>query len=557
MPGYAKFMKELVTKKRCLEYETIKVPHSCSAIMTNDSITKRKDLEAFTVPCMIGMLQFANALCDLGASINLMPYAIYKRLGLGEPKATTMRLHMADRSIKHPMRILYEILEKVDRFIFSTDFVILDCEIDVEIPIILGRPFLAIGRALVDVESRKLKFCVNDDVVTFNICKSMKQPSNIHVVSTNDVIDKAVASVSHLMLKNEPLEYVVANYDESEVQGYEEVVDALSILGAYSWNPIKLDIYLKNRESPPAKPSAEEPPNLDLKVLPSHLKYVFLGANNTLPVIIAANLLERQVKFLIEVLRKHIKAIGWTIADIVGIRLGICTNKIWLDKECKPSVEHQRRLNPPMQEVVKMEIIKWLDAEVIYPIADSIVLGHKVSQKGLEVDKAKIEVIEKLPPPISVKGVRSFLGQAGFYRRFIKEFSKIALPLCKLLEKEVKFHFNDVCIALFQCLKEKLISTPIIIIPNWSESFELMCDVSGMALGVVLGQKRKKLFYPIYYARKTLNSAQQNYTITKQELLAVVYAIEKFRAYFLGTKVIGHTDHAALRYLMAKKDAKP
>ncbi|KAK4706577.1 hypothetical protein R3W88_033866 [Solanum pinnatisectum] len=237
MSGYFKFMKELVTKKMSLDYETIEVPHSSNAIMTNDSITKREDPEEFTIACTIGMLQIAKALWDLGASINLMPYAIYKQLGLGEPKATTMRLLMADRSIKHPVGILYDILVKVDRFIFSTDFVILDCEIDAKIPIIMGRPFLAIGRALVDVESGKLKFRVNDDEVTFNIYKSMKKPINIHVVSTEDVIDEAMVSVSHLMCKNEPLESVLANYDKFEVQGYEEVVAALSGLGAYSRNP--------------------------------------------------------------------------------------------------------------------------------------------------------------------------------------------------------------------------------------------------------------------------------------------------------------------------------
>ncbi|KAK4724014.1 hypothetical protein R3W88_026793 [Solanum pinnatisectum] len=118
IPGCAKFMKELVTKKRSLDYETIEVPHSCCTIMTKELITKREDHGAFTIPCTIGMLQFAKALCYLGASINLMPYAIYKQLGLGEPKATTMRLLMADRSIKHPLGILYDILVKVDRFIF-------------------------------------------------------------------------------------------------------------------------------------------------------------------------------------------------------------------------------------------------------------------------------------------------------------------------------------------------------------------------------------------------------------------------------------------------------
>ncbi|XP_015163826.1 uncharacterized protein [Solanum tuberosum] len=162
-----------------------------------------------------------------------------------------------------------------------------------------------------------------------------------------------------------------------------------------------------------------------------------------------------------------------------------------------------------------------------FMVKEGIALGPKVSQKGLEIDKAKIEVIEKLPPPISVKGVRSFLVHASFYQRFIKDFSNIAHPLCKLLEKEVKFHFDDACMVAFKCLKEKLVSTPIIISPDWSDSFEVMCDASGTAL------------------------------VTEQELPAVVYAFEKFRAYLLGTKVIVHTDHVALRYLMAKKDAKP
>ncbi|KAK4733845.1 hypothetical protein R3W88_008106 [Solanum pinnatisectum] len=293
-------------------------------------ITKKEDLGAFTIPCTIRMLQFSKALCDLGASINLMPYAIFKQLGLGEPKSTTMRLLMADRSIKHPVRLLYDIM------------------IDAKIPIILERPFLAIGRALVDVESEELKFWVNEDEVTFNVCKSMKHQCDIHVVSTIDVIDEAVASVSELMCMSEPLEVVLSNYDETEVQRYDEVVTALSGLGKYSRNPLKLDIDLKIRENHPAKPSTEEPPKLELKVLPAHLRYAFLGGNNTFLVIIAADLLKLQVKLLLKVLRRYIKAIGWTSTDIVGIPPGICIHKIQLDSECKPSVEHHRRLNPPM-----------------------------------------------------------------------------------------------------------------------------------------------------------------------------------------------------------------
>jgi len=129
-------------------------------------------------------------------------------------------------------------------------------------------------------------------------------------------------------------------------------VAALSGLGSYSKNPLKLDFDLKNKKTPPAKPSIEEPPKLELKVLPSHLWYVFLRESNTLPDITAADLLEWQVKLLVDVLKWYIKAIGWTIVDIVGIPPRICTHKIQLDSECKPSVEHQKRLNPSMQEVV-------------------------------------------------------------------------------------------------------------------------------------------------------------------------------------------------------------
>ncbi|XP_015164030.1 uncharacterized protein [Solanum tuberosum] len=138
-----------------------------------------------------------------------------------------------------------------------------------------------------------------------------------------------------------------------------------------------------------------------------------------------------------------------------------------------------------------------------------------------------------------------------------KTSQKLHTTYANILQKVVKFNFDDACMVAFKCLKEKLISTPIIISPDWSAPFEVMCDASGTASGVVLGQKRNKLFHPIYYTSKTLNGAQCNYVVTEQELLAVVYAFEKFRAYLLGTKVVVHTDHAALRYLIAKKYVKP
>lgn len=127
-----------------------------------------------------------------------------------------------------------------------------------------------------------------------------------------------------------------------------------------------------------------------------------------------------------------------------------------------------------------------------FMVQEGIVLGHKVSSRGLEVDRAKVVAIEKLPPPKKIKGIRSFLGHVGFYRRFIKEFSKITKPLCNLLEKESIFIFDDDCMQAFEKIKKALVTAPIMVVPDWNEPFELMCDASDYAVGAVLGQRREK-----------------------------------------------------------------
>ena len=189
-------------------------------------------------------------------------------------------------------------------------------------------------------------------------------------------------------------------------------------------------------------------------------------------------------------------------------------------------------------------------------VQEGIVLGHLISSKGLEVDKTKITKIQTLTPPTTVLGVRSFLGHVGFYRRFIKDFSKIVKPLCKLLEKDVIFSFDEACRTTFEEIKNKLIKAPIVVAPNWGEPYEIMCNASDYVVGDVLGQRRENIFRPIYYESKTLNEAQENYTTTEKEMLAVVYSCDKFRPYILGSKVILYTDHAAIRYLMMKNETK-
>jgi hypothetical protein len=192
-----------------------------------------------------------------------------------------------------------------------------------------------------------------------------------------------------------------------------------------------------------------------------------------------------------------------------------------------------------------------------FMVKQGIVLGHVISERGIEVDKAKVETVEQLPPPTDVKSLMSFLGHAGFYRRFIKDFSKITKPLTHLLLKDVAFDFNEKCLAAFQTLKSALVSAPIIQPPDWSQPFEIMCDASDCAVGAVLGQRNQGRVHAIYYASKTLNEAQLNYATMEKELLAVVFAFEKFRSYIVNSKVIVYTAHAAIKYLFAKKDAKP
>ncbi|KAL4303835.1 hypothetical protein GQ457_10G012980 [Hibiscus cannabinus] len=598
-PNYAKFLKDMVTrKKRIEEFETDAATETCLALMHNKVLAKKTDPGSFTIECFIGHNYPTKALCDPGASINLMPKSVFQKLGIGEAKPTTVMLQLADHSYVQPEGKIEDILVQVDKFIFPADFLILDCETNTKAPIILGRPFLATGQVLFDFENEELIFRIE-------------------------------------------------------------------------------------------KPSVEQPPKLEIKQLPEQLKYAYLGENETLLVIISSKLQAAQEEKLIKTLRQHKEALGWTITDIKGISPTICMHKILLEDNHKPTVDAQRRLNQAMKDVVRKEVLKWLDAGIIYPIFDSewvspvqcvpkkrgitvisneknelipsrtvtgwrvcmdyrklnkatrkdhfplpfidqmldrlagkqfyffldgysgynqiaiapehqskttftcpygtfafcrmpfglcnapatfqrcmtaifsdlnedcleifmddfstfgenfdncfsnlekvlkrcketnlvlnwekchfmvdegIVLGHKISSKGMEVDKAKIEVISKLPPPTTVKGIRSFSGHAGFYRRFIEDFSKITKPLCSLLEQARQFEFDEDCTKAFNLLKQKLVTARIVEPPDWTLPFELMCDASDYAVGAVLQQRKGKKFHPIYYANMPLQYSPQ------------------------------------------------
>nr|XP_016501176.1 PREDICTED: uncharacterized protein LOC107819568 [Nicotiana tabacum] len=433
-----------------------------------------REIPNFTIHVRIGNIDVGHALCDLGASINLMPLSLFKQLGLGAPRPTTVTLQLADRSIAYPEGVIEDVLLQIGKFIFPADFIILDYEADELVPIILGRPFLATGDAIIKVREGKMILRVDDEEAVFNVYKTIQLPRHYEELSMISVVEADEQIHYSSVYLDDSLDKALMLLDslgaDEEAEEMMHILDTSCayIQGIHPFEP------LNNPEGPPPKPSIEEEEKL------------------------------------LRVLHELKRAFGWTMSDIKGIIPAFCMHKILMEDGHKPSVEQQCRLNPIMKEVVRKEVIKWLDACIVFPISDS-----------KWVDKAKVEAIEKLPPPISVKGIHSFLGHA------------------------------------FEELKGRLVTAPIIIAPDWEQPFELMCDASDLAIGAVLGQRRNKIFHSIYYASKTLNPAQINYTVTKKELLAVVWAFDKFRSYLVGTKVIVYTDHSAIRYLFNKKDAKP
>ena len=332
MPSYAKFMKDILSQKRRLaDFETVNLTEECSAILQRKLPQKLKDPGSFTIPCTIGNVIFEKALCDLGASINLMPLSIFKRLGLGEAQPTTVTLQLADRSLKHPRGVIEDVLVKVDKFIFPTDFIALDMEEDNEIPIILGKPFLATGRAMIDVQRGELKLRVQEDEVKFNVFEAVRHPEESDTCFMAEIVEAIVSSQSGL---TDHLEAILVQSD-SENMG-EEAEEYVKWMDSFEPNRRKYFESLGESAKTPV-PSDEQPPKMEQKPLPSHLKYAYLRMASTLPVIISASLIEFEEEKLLRVLRDHKNALGWSLADLKGIRPSMCMHRILL----KMVINHQ------------------------------------------------------------------------------------------------------------------------------------------------------------------------------------------------------------------------
>ncbi|XP_073061857.1 uncharacterized protein [Primulina eburnea] len=295
-----------MSKKRKLrEFETVKLTEECSAILQKKLPQKLKDPGSFTIPCIIGGTNVNKALCDLGASINLMSFSTYKHLKLGEVKPTTITLQLADRSLTYPRGIVEDVLIKVDKFIFPADFVILDMEEDQDAPLIFRRPFLATGKALIDVHKGELTLRVGGEAVIFNIYKAIKGNDEVSTCKSIDIIDSCVVEIGISHTVKDPsercLSSTVGRVDDDDWELREQL--------------LALEELPKVKEAAKEKLDEEKCSEIIhsssvLKELPSHLCYAFLGEKSTYPVIISSFLTLDEKEKLLSVLRKFKTALG-------------------------------------------------------------------------------------------------------------------------------------------------------------------------------------------------------------------------------------------------------
>ncbi|GKC13148.1 reverse transcriptase domain-containing protein [Tanacetum coccineum] len=442
-----------------------------------------------------------NALADLGVSINLMPYSLYAKLSLETLKPTKMSVRLADRSFQYPVGIAENIPVEV----------------------------------VIRVKQKQLNLGIKTERMIFHIDSDMKHSySNDDTCFNIDVIDKILeeyfdallnegSEILHSIKGTILTETLFAEFDEFMAMTAEENFESEYDTEEPPFEKITFNTDYK------IKTSIEEPPtDLELKPLLDNLKYVFLEKPSFLPNIVSSQLSEENKNKLVSFIQSSI-ALGCMLAifhDMIeesvevlmddffafGSSFDLCLNNLDKMLQCYKDAHL---------------VLNWEKCH--FMVKEGILLGHKVSEAGLEVDKSKIDII------------------SNFHRTLIS----------KLLEKDTPFEFNDECQNAFKILKEMLTCAPVIVSPNWSLPFELMCDASDFTVGAILGQKEGRNFHLIYFVSKTLNAAQQNYTITKKELMVVVFAFDKFQSYLALSKTIVYTDHSALRHLFKKQDAKP
>nr|GEV14626.1 reverse transcriptase domain-containing protein [Tanacetum cinerariifolium] len=435
MPKFDLMFKTLLNnKEKLFDLSTTLMNENCSTVILKKFPEKLGDPSKFLISCDFPEFDECLAHADLGASINLMPLSIWKKLSSPELNSTQMILKLADRSTTRPAGIAEDVFVKVRKFHFPTDFVVIDYVVEPRVPLILKRPFLRTGRALINVYGEELSLRVDDEAITFNVGQTSKYSYNdVESINRIDVIDVAyeeyiqevlgfsnnsksgsptpasdpiISSSSPSFTPFEGSDFILEeiktflqtpnelfNLDDDYYDTEGDILYFKKLLNedpSPNLPPVKTKD-LKQVDATMTKPSIEEPPELELKELLSHLEYAFLEGTDKLPVIISKELKDEEQSTLLKVLKSHKQAIMWKIFNIKGIDPHVCTHKILMEDDFKPAVQHQIRVNPKIHEVIKKEVIKLLDARLIYLISDSPWVNpvHCVSKKGMTVVENK------------------------------------------------------------------------------------------------------------------------------------------------------------------------
>jgi hypothetical protein len=344
-PQCAKVLKDLCTTKRKSQNNVV-LTEQVSSILQTEIPAKCKDPGCPTIPIAIEGQTFDKALLDLGASVNLLPYSAFFRLGLRNLRETPVTLQLADWSVRVPKGVVEDVLIRVGEFQFPADFIVLDISPGPEVlektPIILGRPFLATSNAVMNCKTGKVQLSVGEDRMEVDVYSVSTLGEDDEETEELCLIETLTQEHIDTVLYKDPLEVALTTEEVSFLESAEVGTfrEMLVIEDEYEdVCGVAHDLMFEPLGNPPPKvlPSLVQPPKPELKPLPDTLKYAFLKGNDTYPVVISSTLEEDQERKLLELLREHIGVLGWTIADLHGISPTVCTHRIILEESVKPS----------------------------------------------------------------------------------------------------------------------------------------------------------------------------------------------------------------------------
>ncbi|GKB77398.1 reverse transcriptase domain-containing protein [Tanacetum coccineum] len=485
MPKFAPMFRKLLNDKdKIIELTKTPVNENCSAVILKKFLEKLGDPGRFLIPCDFPEMNECLALADLGASINLMPLSIWKELNLPALTKTRMILELADRTISTPTGIAEDVFVKVGTFFFPADFVVVDYVADPRVPLILGRPFLRTARTLIDVHGEQMTLRHDDQSVTFKRCSEVLEisESGNPTFTSGIMIDSRSPSFTP---------FGGSDFLMEEINAFLEHDDSIPPVTNLPPSPV-CEINVPEE----IKSSCEDPPDLELKDLPSHLEYAFLEGDDKLPVIIAKNLKDEDKTALIKVLKSHKHAIAWKISDIKGIDPQFCTHKILMEENAKPVVQHQRRpLGKPGSLCPKKGGITVVKNEENELIPTRLVTGWRVCIDYQKLNDATRK--DHFPLPFMDQMLERLAGNE--YYCFLDGFSGyFQIPIDPLDQEKTTFTcpygtfaYRRMPFGLCNAREHEVNQALILVCSDWTLPYEIMCDASDFAVGAFLGNDAK------------------------------------------------------------------